>query len=223
MVFDLPPLHFAREARPARGGSLRLVARGGAHDRCGLERARALGVIAGAAVRLANGRVAVGPRRRQASARSLGGAAEAPLQLSDLLAAGVPLMLDLRGADPRLGRVLAGELRAARAEVLVCSRTWWHLGPLRGMPGVEVMPTVASGRQLAALLRRCDTEPLDGVVVADRLLTPQTAAALAAMARTLMAWPVDSPQEAERLARWGVGAAITARPEALAPALAAAA
>jgi hypothetical protein len=185
-----------------------LVARGAGHDTASLRAAEAAGAVAGAAIRFTHSRIEVGPPRWGTTPRR---------SLADLLTEALPatgLMLDLRGVDPRLPRTLLREIaRAGRPNVIVCSRSWWLLEPLRGH--LPIVHTVMTGRQLNLLLRRCDTTRLDGVVVQRRLVTPTRVKALRAMADAVFVWPADSPSDAARLLEWGVTGLVAERVEHL--------
>lgn len=148
------------------------------------------------------------------------------LLLPDLLAAipdGVDLMLDLKGPDPRLaGAVLeaaAGWLASGR-RLIVCGRVWWVLGGFRGRPGVCVLHSAGSTRQIRALIRRSpsrqpDSATAGGVCVDHRLLTAELVAALLRRALFVWCWPVNDRGTAAKLARWGVTGFITDEPDAL--------
>jgi glycerophosphoryl diester phosphodiesterase len=143
------------------------------------------------------------------------------LELAGLLAAagpGTPLMLDLKGRDPRLSARVARELarRPAGAAVTVCSRSWRLLEPFRGEPGVRVVHSVGSRRQLRALRRRFAGRRLGGISIHRKLLDPATVADLRARAELVITWPVSTAEEARRLGAWGVDGVITERFEALA-------
>ena len=141
------------------------------------------------------------------------------MELAALLAAaGAPLMLDLKGRDPRLPLRVAAELERVppRVPVTVCSRSWRLLEPLRALPGVRVVHSVGSRRQLRALRRRFAGRRLGGISIHRRLLDAATVADLRSRAELLLTWPVASAEDARRLARWGVDAVITERFEALA-------
>ena len=142
------------------------------------------------------------------------------LTLSRLLrhsAMDVHLMLDLKGVRASVGdavrRVLLAE--APGRAVTICSRNWRALERLRGVPGVRVVHSVGSRRQLAALLTRFGPDSLEGVSIHADLLTPAIVRGLRARAKTVMSWPVSSPAQAARLAAWGVEGFIAERPEAL--------
>lgn len=203
-----PTLGLQPPAVPASAALV--VARGAGHDLRTLERAKASGAAVGAAVRISHRRLEVGPARRGPLDR------RERLTLGELLAAAGPatrLMLDIRGLDPRLPRLLALALGGRRAEpVLVAARSWASLDVLRGHPCARLVPIVTSARQLSLLMRRCDTDPLDGVAVAADLLDARSVAALRAMTDLLLAWPVDSPAESERLRSLGVTGLISDRP-----------
>ena len=146
------------------------------------------------------------------------------LGLAELLAAVGPdteLLLDLKGVDRRLSRhvraALGGPGRARR--VTVCARHWRLLEPLRDLPGVRLVHSVGSHRQLRALRRRFAGRRLSGVSIHRDLLDPSTVGDLRTRADLLIAWPVSTAEEARRLGAWGVDGVITERFETLAPAL----
>lgn len=141
------------------------------------------------------------------------------LELDALLrAAGAdtPLMLDLKGHDPRLPRRVLAALDRAGADVTVCSRSWHLLKPFAGRPGVRVVHSVGSRRQLRALRRRFAGRRLGGISIHRRLLDPATVADLRERAELLVSWPVTTADEARRLWSWGVHGVISERVEALA-------
>jgi glycerophosphoryl diester phosphodiesterase len=147
------------------------------------------------------------------------------LELAALLAgagSGTALMLDLKGRDRRLPREVASELarRQSGAAVTVCSRTWRLLEPFHDVPGVRVVHSVGSRRQLRALRRRFAGRRLAGISIHQRLLDPATVSDLRARAELIVTWPVVTVEEARRLGAWGVDGVITERFEALGPALA---
>jgi hypothetical protein len=147
------------------------------------------------------------------------------LELAELLAAVAPateLMLDLKGFDVRLARRLRSELGgpARSLRITVCARNWRLLEPLRGLPGVRLVHSVGSRRQLRALRRRFAGRRLAGVSIHRDLLDPETVVDLRRRADLLMTWPVSTPDEARTLGGWGVDGVISERFEALVPALA---
>lgn len=140
------------------------------------------------------------------------------LSLRDLLAvARSPLLLDLKGRDPRLARRVAAELeRFPDADVTVCSRSWRLLEPF----GERAVYSVGSRRQLRALRRRFAGRRLAGISIHRRLLDAATVADLKRRAELVVSWPVATVEEARELGRWGVDGVTTERFEALGAALA---
>ena len=139
------------------------------------------------------------------------------LELATLLAAArpdTPLMLDLKGRDPRLARRVLAALDGR--PVSVCSRSWRVLEPFLHRPEVRVVHSVGSRRQLRALRRRFAGRRLGGVSIHRRLLDASTVAELRERAELVVSWPVATPDEARRLWDWGVHGVISERFEALA-------
>jgi glycerophosphoryl diester phosphodiesterase len=143
------------------------------------------------------------------------------LRLAALLERASPrttLMLDLKGLRQRVGLRVREELIRVepQARIVVCSRSWRLLEPLGEHPGVQVVHSVGSRRQLRAVRRRFGGRRLDGISIHQRLLDADTVADLHARAAMVMSWPVTTFEEAQRLAGWGVDGVITERFEELA-------
>jgi hypothetical protein len=139
------------------------------------------------------------------------------LELAALLAAArpeTPLMLDLKGRDPRLAQRVLETLDGR--PVSVCSRSWRLLEPFTHRPEVRVVHSVGSRRQLRALRRRFAGRRLGGVSIHRRLLDAATVADQRGRAALIDTWPVATPDEARRLWAWGVHGVISERFEALA-------
>jgi glycerophosphoryl diester phosphodiesterase len=133
------------------------------------------------------------------------------------------LMLDLKGRDRRLSEQLAGALAQTAREdrrLTVCSRTWPLLEPLAGVPGVRLVHSVGSTRQLAALRRRFADRRLEGISIHRKLLDPAAVADLRDRADMIITWPVADVAETRLLASWGVDGVITEQFEAVAAGLA---
>lgn len=149
--------------------------------------------------------------------------ASEPLLLGDLLAqvpAGLELMLDLKGPDPRLaGAVMraAQDWRAARS-LIACSRAWRTVDGLLGTSGLRTLHSVGSARQLRTLLRRYRPDTLEGVSIDRALLTPTVVSLLRERAPHVWSWPVNDRATARALAAWGVTGLITDVPAILRPA-----
>jgi glycerophosphoryl diester phosphodiesterase len=131
--------------------------------------------------------------------------------------ADVHLMLDLKGARSAVGGAVRRALlaRAPGRPITVCSRNWRALARLGVMPGVRIVYSVGSKRQLRTLLARFGRGTLEGVSVHADLLTPAIVGQLRDRAATVMSWPIDSPERADVLAGWGVQGFITAHPDVL--------
>jgi glycerophosphoryl diester phosphodiesterase len=129
----------------------------------------------------------------------------------------VHLMLDLKGVRSAVGGAVRRVLLAAAPgrPVTVCSRNWRALRRLGRLPGVRIVHSVGSRRQLRALLAGYGPGSLEGVSVHAGLLTPEVVRELRARAATVMSWPVESPERAALLAGWGVQGFITQHPEEL--------
>lgn len=129
-------------------------------------------------------------------------------------------MIDLKGADPRLPRMLARAVDDWPADrpLLVCGRVWRTLDALAGHPRVSVVHSAGTPRQLARLLRRfpADAGGLHGVSVHMRLLDAGTVAALRRRTSLVLSWPVNTAADAARLTGWGVTGLISDHPERLA-------
>lgn len=145
-----------------------------------------------------------------------------PLVLEDLLPlvpASLDLLLDLKGPDPRLGPAAMRATTGWRASrpLTVSSRVWRAADALLGTPGVRVLHSVGSARQLRALLRRYRPGALEGVSIDRALLTPSVVSLLRARAPQVWSWPVNDRTSARALAGWGVTGLISDAPSALRP------
>ena len=142
------------------------------------------------------------------------------LLLHQLLAAagGTELMLDLKGRDRRLPRLVAEAIavHGRGRPVTVCSQRWDLLEPLRGTRGIRLVHSVGNRRQLGAL-RRLALGRLAGVSIHRGLLDARATCELRDRAELLMTWPVETSDQARTLAGWGVQGLITSQFEALAP------
>jgi hypothetical protein len=136
------------------------------------------------------------------------------LRLDALLAAARPeteLMLDLKGRNPRLARLVLDALPAGR-RVTVCARSRRLLAPFAGRPGVRLLQSAGSRRQVRALLRLPHPLALDGVAVHERLLDEETVGELRRRCSLVLSWPVNSLDRARELAAIGVDGLISDDP-----------
>jgi hypothetical protein len=130
------------------------------------------------------------------------------LRLDELLAAARPetsLLLDLKGMDPRLGRLVAEtvERSGAGARVAVCSR-FWPLADRASNGGARRVYSAGNRLQLAALRPLLRRRAPDGVSVRRSLLDARLVRELRRHVACVMTWPVAGPAELERLRGWGV-------------------
>ena len=148
--------------------------------------------------------------------------------LADELLAAVPrgthLLLDLKGRNPRLSTLLVEVLephaRASGFEITLCARTWALLEPFADVPGVRLVASVGSARQLRCLSAR-RVPKLDGISIHERLLDVRTARELTGMAGVIFTWPVNTVERAQELIACGVEGLISDRPELVHPVTAA--
>ena len=138
----------------------------------------------------------------------------APPDAAEALAALGPRsepMLDLKSGPPRLAEAALAAAREALGgrPVTVSSRRWGLLERLAGEPGVRLLRSAASPREVALLLRLAEAGRLgDGACVRADLLEPGAAARLGAAAPFLGVWPVAGLAQARSLAREGAIALI---------------
>jgi glycerophosphoryl diester phosphodiesterase len=127
------------------------------------------------------------------------------------------LMLDLKGRDIRLAARVAEALRARpRPHTVCCSQNWALLSAMRDVASLQVLHSVGSARQLAALRKYAAKQPVSGISIHKRLLDPRRVDELHRHVDVVMTWPVLDPVEANRLAGWGVDGLITQQYEAVA-------
>jgi glycerophosphoryl diester phosphodiesterase len=140
------------------------------------------------------------------------------LVLAELLAAVdgcTELVLDLKGRDPRLATEVLQALAprvCAGGRTTVCARHWPLLEELRGVPGVRLVPSVGSARQLRRLLLRHRGRRFEGVTIHERLLDSRTVRELHELADVILAWPVNSLERAQELIRLEVEGLISDTP-----------
>ena len=122
-------------------------------------------------------------------------------------------MLDLKGKRTRLSAAVLARLEPllGQRRVTVCSRSWPLLEPFEGLPGVLVVHSVGSERQLRALLRLGRRRRLHGISIHERLLTPVTVAELRDVADFVMTWPANASSRVRELVAMGVDGLITDR------------
>ncbi|MGD9995564.1 MAG: glycerophosphodiester phosphodiesterase [Ilumatobacteraceae bacterium] len=126
----------------------------------------------------------------------------------DVLAAvdpSVPLWIDLKGFDRRLtSKVLAAV--GDRPATTVSSRSWWILPSPGQVPGVRVVHSIGSRLQLRMLRSR--GSPVEGVAIAERLVTASVMGALRAVSPLVYVWGVHDAARGCELCALGVDGLI---------------
>ncbi len=120
-------------------------------------------------------------------------------------------LLDLKGGPPRMAEAALAAVRAALGQrpVTIASRRWALLDRLAAAPGLRLVRSAASAREVRGLMALAAAGRLgDGACVRADLLAPDVAATLGRAAPFLGTWPVADAAEAERLAGLGATALI---------------
>lgn len=117
-------------------------------------------------------------------------------------------LLDLKGRNPRLARLVLAELDGRRP-VTVCARSWRLLEAFSERPEIRVVYSVGTPRELRRLLERFQGGRIDGVSVHERLLDTATVRDLRGLADLVMSWPVNTLRRAQELAALGVEGMIS--------------
>lgn len=121
------------------------------------------------------------------------------------------VLLDLKGPGA-VGRHVADALRARPSgpPVLVCSRWWPSLTPLRGGDGARPVLTARTPLEVRRLLHRVHgAAPPYGVSVHRSLLTPLRVAALRSRVELVLTWPVNDHDALEAVLALGVNGVIS--------------
>lgn len=141
-------------------------------------------------------------------------------ELLDALGDRTELLLDLKGRNVRLAngvlRALEPALGAGRP-VTICARSWRLLEPFSGAPGVRLVHSVGSPRDLRRLRRLVAGRRLQGITIHERLLDSSSVRELRELADTILTWPINTVERAQELVRWGVDGLISDRPGLLQP------
>jgi len=124
----------------------------------------------------------------------------------DAAPADAPLWLDLKGSTTRFTEAVLREVPEGR-RVTMSSRTWPVLRPARRR-GVRTMRSVGSRWQRWSVLPVRSWAATDGIVIDQRLLTPQWLGRLVGRSPTLVAWGVHDLERAVELVESGVDGLI---------------
>lgn len=136
---------------------------------------------------------------------------DVPLHLHELRAAtppGATVMLDLKGWQPWLGR-LVREAMAGAPPYVVCSRRWTVLEPFADDRHVRVVHSVRTQAELKRLEARLAEHRTWGVSIHRELLTADRVAWLREHAEVVMTWPVDATDVYDDVVALGVNAVIS--------------
>jgi glycerophosphoryl diester phosphodiesterase len=139
------------------------------------------------------------------------------LALAELLRATGPdteLVLDLKGRDNRLGRLVAEAIEPSlpARRFIVCARARSQLEPFRHLP-VRRFESVGNARQLRRLLRRGTAA--HGVSIHARLLDDVVVRQLRRLTDVIVTWPVNRVEDALALDALGVDGLISDAPNLL--------
>ncbi len=135
--------------------------------------------------------------------------------LGQLLAAvdpGTELLLDLKGHDPTLSRLVLEELSGRPTRVTICARSWRLLEPFAGRPGIRTVHSVGTTWELRRLRRRFSGGRLAGVSIHERLLDVATLSELHRLTTLVVTWPGQLPPAGARADRAGVDGLISDDP-----------
>lgn len=131
------------------------------------------------------------------------------LEFAALLRAAAPktrFLFDLKGSDPLLPRALIKALASVSPgrEYWVCARTWGLLEPFRHEPGVQVVHSVGTPRELRAFLALFSWHENQAVSIHRKLLSPATLKALKGRAPLVITWPVNTRDAFDAIRSLGV-------------------
>jgi glycerophosphoryl diester phosphodiesterase len=130
-------------------------------------------------------------------------------RLLDAVGPDTELMLDLKGRNTELTRLVLAELAKNPRPITVCARSWRLLEPFVGRHDVRVVYSVGTRRELRTLLRRFRDRQIEGVSIHERLLDASTAAELRRLAATVLSWPVNTLERARELSAIGIDGLIS--------------
>lgn len=137
-------------------------------------------------------------------------------RLLETAPADVELVLDLKGRDARLARLVIEELEPylESRRITVCARSWKLLEPFERLP-VRRVHSVGSARGLRRLERTAAGRRVQGISIHERLLTRDTVARVLRLTDLIMTWPVNDASRASELLALGVRGIITDDPDAV--------
>jgi glycerophosphoryl diester phosphodiesterase len=134
-------------------------------------------------------------------------------RLEELLETAAPTthwLLDLKGPDPRLSRLVRDRMSRLGRPYSVCARNWWLLRAFRRDPLARTIRSVAGPAQLRRLRRRGGH---GGISIDHRLLDAAAITWLTARFSPVLAWGVTTRERLDALHRAGVRGFILEAPD----------
>lgn len=128
-------------------------------------------------------------------------------EILEVVPPGTHLWFDLKGYSRRLPRRLL-EIAGERRPMTTSCRSWWVLRTVRRVPGIRTFRSVAGRRQLWLVQRLRFPDEDDGIVMHERLATPETVARLRRLTPNVVTWAVDDLDRALELLDMGVTGVI---------------
>jgi glycerophosphoryl diester phosphodiesterase len=193
-----------------------IVAHRSGNSQSAIERATEIGVdVLEADIWLHQGRLEVrhsktaGPLPVLWDRWSLGRLPDRPFELADLLASirpGMPVMLDVKGINPRLPRMVIDVVRESRSDapVTVCSQNWAMLERFRGVPQFHLVHSIGNRRQLHGAWRVLQREGFDVVSIHARMLNAELVARLKTHVSAVITWPINTSTLLDHVIDMGV-------------------
>lgn len=127
------------------------------------------------------------------------------------LPAGMGIMIDLKGDNPALPRMLLDALHRHEGvhPLMVSARFWNHLPSLRAHPELMLFHSVGTVAQLKRVRPLLDERENDAISIHYRLLDASVVRSLRGQVLTVATWPINDRERLAQVVDWGVGGVIT--------------
>jgi glycerophosphoryl diester phosphodiesterase len=137
-----------------------------------------------------------------------------PLVLDNILAAlpaGLGIMLDLKGRDPRMPAMILDALRRHpdAHPVMVSARFWDYLPSLREHPDLLLFHSVGRPWELRRVRPLLEQRENDAICVNYKLLSAERVRSLKQQVAMVSTWGINDDDRLQRCLEWGVDAIIT--------------